>query len=179
MTISSIQLITTPNLQLNLTDIKIFGLDKMIITDIRFDWDKNLFTITLTGSNVTIEGLYTADGHVMVMPVKGRGKFSIVLKNGEYKVTSTTEIIEKNGVKYHRPTSCRLTYKFGGIDFNFENLFAGNDELSREINKFLNENWDLLLNDFGPGIADTISSIIRNIFEKFSDQVPIKNFFLE
>lgn len=48
-----------------------------------------------------------------------------------------------------------------------------------EVNKFLNNNWDILMIEFGPGIAEVISKIITDIFDNLAAAVPVKYVFLD
>ncbi|KAK9874603.1 hypothetical protein WA026_005435 [Henosepilachna vigintioctopunctata] len=176
MEISFIQLISTPTLGLNLTNVEIHGLDQARIERAKLNWKDNIFTIYLKSGNLTIEGDYVADGKVLVMPIKGNGRFKVFLKNGDFEAANIAEMLEIKGEKFFKLTDTRLNYKFERVEFQFDNLFDGNKELGDQVNKFLNENWDILLTDFGPGISATISSIIRDIFMKLST-ISVKSAF--
>ncbi|KAL3278468.1 hypothetical protein HHI36_013787 [Cryptolaemus montrouzieri] len=173
------RMISTPTLQLNLTDVKVYGLEKMKVLENKFDWDKSLFAITLKGENITVTGQYSIDGNVLVMPIKGEGPFSVLLDNGVYKVRCVVPTIQKDdGLLYFSLTDIEANYVFKRIVFNFENLFEGNEELGKQTNEFLNENWDLLVSDFGPGIANIIASMIKKVSDGITQVVPIQDFFI-
>ncbi|KAK9874612.1 hypothetical protein WA026_005442 [Henosepilachna vigintioctopunctata] len=179
MEIPFLQLISTPNLQLNFTNIKVHGLDHLQMVDIRIYWDKNMYTTIFTSDNITIEGDYVARGQVMIMPIKGNGHFTMMMNGATFKATVVSGNIDRNGVKYFHLDDFKLDYNIKKLSFNFENLFEGNKELGDQLNKFLNDNWDLILTDFGPGISNTVSGIIRNIYQQVGEEVPVKYFFKE
>ncbi|KAK9874609.1 hypothetical protein WA026_005440 [Henosepilachna vigintioctopunctata] len=177
MEISSVELISTPNLSVNLTNVKIRGLENMKLQKAKLLIEKSRYTHWLKGENIIVEGEYEANGQVMIMPIKGKGHFTTNLKNGIYEVTSITETYEKDGELHLKIVRSSIKYSFERITFNFENLFDGNKELGDKVNEFLNENWDILLVDFGPGISDTILKIYRSIFDAICLQIPMKYFF--
>ncbi|KAK9874610.1 hypothetical protein WA026_005441 [Henosepilachna vigintioctopunctata] len=179
MEIPFLQLISTPNLQLNFTNIKVHGLEHLRMVDLRIFWDKNMYTSIFTADNITIEGNYVARGQVMIMPIRGNGHFTMMMNDATFKTTVMSGQIERNGEKYYHLDDFRLDYNIKKLSFNFENLFEGNKELGDQLNKFLNDNWDLILTDFGPGIAKTVSDIIRNIYEQVGKEVPSKYFIKE
>ncbi|KAK9874607.1 hypothetical protein WA026_005438 [Henosepilachna vigintioctopunctata] len=179
MEIPFVQLISSPTLNINITKVKVHGLDKLKLVDIKLIIDKGLYTHIFKGESVVIEGEYTADGHILVMPVKGHGHFKMNLKNGVYKATNLLDTYEKDNEEWWKVRESKLDYAFDKIEFDLDNLFEGNKDLGATINKFLNENWDLLVVDFGPGIAKTISNLYKNIFDQFCAQIPAKNFFLD
>ncbi|KAK9874602.1 hypothetical protein WA026_005434 [Henosepilachna vigintioctopunctata] len=174
-----LQLVETPTLNLHLSDIKIYGLDEMKIRDVRLFKNYGGFSAMLEGKNLTIEGQYSVNGKILVLPIKGNGPFSLYLKNGLYKAIVTAEAYEKNGKKYFRSTGDKLEYSVENITFDLDNLFDGNKQLGDEMNRFLNENWDLLLTDFGPGIAKIVSSMHRKMFDAFTSEYAIYEIFLE
>ncbi|KAK9874604.1 hypothetical protein WA026_005436 [Henosepilachna vigintioctopunctata] len=179
MEISFIELISTPSLGLNLTNVKLYGLGEVRLEDLKFSWEENWWTLYLKSDNITIEGDYAVDGKVLIMPIKGNGRFNVLLKNGRFSASSNVRIVEMNGEKYFKPLNMSMEYKFDKVEFNFDNLFDGNKELGDQVNRFLNENWSPLLKDFGPGIASTIAAIIKDIFQKFSAKISLKGYFLD
>ncbi|KAK9874597.1 hypothetical protein WA026_005431 [Henosepilachna vigintioctopunctata] len=173
-----LQLISTPTLNLNLSSLKIHGLEDMIIKDVRLLENFGGVSLKLGGKNMTVEGNYNIDGKVLILPIRGNGHFSIYLKNGIYSPTVTTELQEKNGKKHYKSTGSKLNYSLEKITFDLENLFDGNEQLGDEMNKFLNENWDVLAKDFGPGIANIVSALHRRIFDEFTSEIPISDLLL-
>lgn len=55
---------------------------------------------------------------------------------------------------------------------NFTNLFNGNDQLAKNMNKFINENWREILDDLKETIVDAFGSvfikIINHVLNTFS-----------
>ncbi|XP_045466498.1 circadian clock-controlled protein daywake-like [Harmonia axyridis] len=177
--IKHVQLVSTPLLSLNLTGLKIFGLEKLKIVDIEVDLKRRMFRTTLSGANITVAGKYSVNGQILVLPIKSKGHFSVYLKNGIYIATKIDYIVERNGEKYYNPVFDPMDYHLEKVVFDIENLFGGNKELGASVNEFLNNNWDILMIEFGPEIAKIISKIITDIFDNLAAVVPVKYVFLD
>ncbi|XP_044755979.1 protein takeout-like [Coccinella septempunctata] len=178
LVIPFMSLISTPTLQLNLTNIQVHGLDKMRIIGERVDLVKNVYMVNLKGDNITVVGDYSAEGRILVMPLNGKGRFKLYFKNGRYRSTSFVRVIEKDGDKYFKPEDSRLEARFELMTFDLDNLFDGNKQLGDQVNAFLNENWESLVKDFGPTVEDAVAKIIKDIFVDLASVVPIKNMFI-
>ncbi|XP_044756957.1 protein takeout-like [Coccinella septempunctata] len=177
--IHHVQLVSDPSLSLNLTDLKIYGLENMKIIDIEVDLKRRMFRTTLSGENITVIGEYSVNGRILVLPIIAKGFFSTYLKNGIYIATKIDYIVEKNGEKYYNPVFDPMDYHLEKVVFHIEDLFGDNKELGEEVNKFLNNNWDILMIEFGPEIAKIISKIITDIFDNLASVVPVKYVFLD
>lgn len=46
-----------------------------------------------------------------------------------------------------------------------------------QMNTFLNENWQEVLKEFTPAVAETVSQIIYLIVDSIADKVPYDDFF--
>ncbi|KAK9874596.1 hypothetical protein WA026_005430 [Henosepilachna vigintioctopunctata] len=173
------QLISTPTLGLNMTNVKIHNLGNMKLSHVKFNWQTNIFAFDLRCKSIKIEGEYSVNGKIMVLPMKGNGPFEIYLNDGMYNLTISGTISKRNGDKYFHIEETRMNYHFDNVKFQFNNLFDGNKQLGDEMNKFLNENWEPLLADFGPGISKTISSIIAGFMQVLLNQIPHSEIFLD
>ncbi|KAL3283518.1 hypothetical protein HHI36_006657 [Cryptolaemus montrouzieri] len=176
--LSFVQMINTQQLQVNISNIEVHGLSDMKIFDVKAEPLKGMFQVFLTDENVTICGQYRAHGRVLVLPVDGDGNFSMYLKNGVYNETVLSRIVKRNGDDYLKRIDTLLQAHFEKVEFNFQNLFGDNKQLGDQVNTFLNENWEILLNDYGPGIERMLRNYLGKHYDSLVDQVPMKDFFL-
>lgn len=58
-----------------------------------------------------------------------------------------------------------------------DGLFNGNKALSDNMNLFLNENWQIILQELKPAVRTTLSQIIASIFNSVFDKVPYQELF--
>ncbi|GLV31066.1 uncharacterized protein CBL_12139 [Carabus blaptoides fortunei] len=163
----------SPNFHMSLKNVDIFGFEGTNITraDIKTLDNGYQFTLDIDIANLELHSIYTTKGKILILPIEGEGP--CVLKiNGQYNYTVTLERYQKKGVSYFKVGDNHITYTLSGLTFKLDNLFGGNAKLGEEMNKFLNENWRDLREDFHPTIAKTISSIIEQILSDFLTLIP-------
>ncbi|KAK9874758.1 hypothetical protein WA026_005568 [Henosepilachna vigintioctopunctata] len=174
-----VRLLESPSMALNLTNLKVYGLEELKIIDIEVDLKRRMFKTTLSGQNVTVVGEYSVDGKILIMPIKTKGLFSMYLKNGVYIATKIDHIEHKSDDIYYRPVFDPLEYNFEKVEFRLDSLFGQNEDIGNQVNKYLNNNWENLMAEFGPQIARILSKIITDIFDNLAAVVPVKYIFLD
>ncbi|PSN50409.1 hypothetical protein C0J52_08563 [Blattella germanica] len=75
--------------------------------------------------------------------------------------------------------ACRYTVKGRVLLFPIVGNGPANITLSSSMNKFLDENWRIIVKDIGPYIADAIGQAIKQIISSIASLVPYKFIFLE
>ncbi|KAJ3618150.1 hypothetical protein MTP99_006176 [Tenebrio molitor] len=123
-----------------------------------FDFEKKTLEILGYCPEVTKKCRYELDGKVMLMPVKGKGDSTIVLKNLGVAASLNFEEIKKGGKTFMKMVSCRVMMEPEMVSYNFGNLFNGDKQLGDNLNRMLNENWKEVLDD--------VKKDYNNIFEK-------------
>lgn len=58
-----------------------------------------------------------------------------------------------------------------------ENLFNGNKALGDNMNLFLNENWEIILQELKPAIRETLSQILSGIINNVFSKIPYAEYF--
>ncbi|PSN34090.1 hypothetical protein C0J52_12945 [Blattella germanica] len=89
------------------------------------------------------------------------------------------DLVKKKDDKvYMVPKNPHFEFKAKKLTIRLENLFNGDKFLGDNMNTFLNENWEDILKDVGPVIAEAIgqfiNQILTNVFSivTFSDAIP-------
>lgn len=59
-----------------------------------------------------------------------------------------------------------------------ENLFNGDKALGESMNKFLNENWEVIFDEMKPVIDEAIGEIVKNIINNVFAKIPYKDLFI-
>lgn len=65
-----------------------------------------------------------------------------------------------------------VKYKVGSANFKFDNLF-GDKAINDNLNKILNENWQVVANDVGEAIPVTMDRVFRSIALGVFDKIAV------
>lgn len=66
---------------------------------------------------------------------------------------------------------CRLYINFG-------NLFKGDKALGDNTNKFLNENWEDILNELKVNLYDAFGQVVESLINSAFSKIPYKDLFI-
>lgn len=172
---------TNFNLKSSLKDVDVRGLvefTKVLRVATKFDKKFGLKTETQT-ENLEISGDYTMNGQILVLPIRGIGKTNITLTDVTTLVDIRGDYIMKDGDTYIDVTSLKIKLKPKRARFYFENIFNGDKVLSETINKFMDENWEVVANTLLPDyeilLGERFKAVSNNIFRN----VPMKMIFPE
>ncbi|XP_023950165.2 circadian clock-controlled protein daywake [Bicyclus anynana] len=124
--------------------------------------------------NLLIKGKYKSKGQLLMFAIDAEGDSTIKCK--DLKMTATFELVpitKSDGKQYMKIQDFNSTHDFEGkVNFHLTNLFPGNPEMSEFVLKFLNENWRLVVEEFGgPFIEFGVKSVLNNV-ERIFDQIP-------
>lgn len=92
--------------------------------------------------------------------------FNFVSDNVKINGTWRFKIIQKKGKDHIQIDTSDLQVYIEKLSVNFDNLFRGNPEITRNVNNAINENTDILYNDFKPLLQKTLSSILNQYFNR-------------
>lgn len=89
--------------------------------------------------------------------------------------------IDKDGKGDHFKVDFLQTeFNIGGAKIHLDNLFNGRDEeLSRSMNEFINENWRMVAAEVRPNLEKIIGDILHDVADKFFSAFPISKLFTE
>lgn len=128
---------------------------------------------------MSLEGDYTMNGKVLLLPIRGSGKAKINFYGWDSDWKIKTKAVEKNGKRYLTVDDSLLKFKVSHITMNFENLFNGDQKLSETMNAFLNDNWNEILTELRPSLQETISQILISIISGTFAKIPYNEIFSE
>ena len=86
---------------------------------------------------------------------------------------------EKNGRQYYNVIKQQLTTSPRAIDFEFENLFDGDQESAGRFNKILKENVLEVYEDVKSGYDEAFGRMFAFVFDRFLTRVPVVYLFGE
>jgi len=83
-------------------------------------------------------------------------------------------VSKKNGEKHYKVELMQIEFNIGAAKVQLDNLFEnGDEELSKSMNQFINENWRMVTAELRPTLEKTISGIFLEVADKFFDAYPI------
>lgn len=88
--------------------------------------------------------------------------------------------VDKDGRDHFKVDFLQTEFNIGGAKVHLENLFNGRDEeLSRSMNEFINENWRMVAAEVRPNLEKIIGDILHDVTDKFFTAFPISQLFRE
>ncbi|KAJ1519076.1 hypothetical protein ONE63_011318 [Megalurothrips usitatus] len=166
---------------LHFKDLNIYGFKNGRVPAVKYE---NAVNVVGTGGRIstpdgiTLKGNYKIDGKVLVLPIKGEGKCELSLANVTAEVEIVGKQLTKNGQIYVEVMDFKFTFNTTRLKSKFENLFNGNKELSAQMNVFLNENWNDILQELKPAVQDAFGSAFHEITNRIFAKVPFDSLFL-
>lgn len=164
---------------LHFKDLNIYGFKNGRVPAVKADVDNFKINVSLAAPDgITLKGNYKIDGKVLVLPIKGEGKCELSLANVTAEVEIVGKQLTKNGQIYVEVMDFKFTFNTTRLKSKFENLFNGNKELSAQMNVFLNENWNDILQELKPAVQDAFGSAFHEITNRIFAKVPFDSLFL-
>lgn len=127
---------------------------------------------------IILKGDYKINGRVLVLPIQGDGKATLVFDNFDIAVKLKPKIIVKKGKEYIQTDYFKLDFDTENMQIQLTNLFNGDKALGDNMNLFLNENWKDILKELKPAISYAIEEIIKSIVNRIFNKVPYYELFL-
>lgn len=132
-----------------------------------------------TVPKITINGKYKINGRVLVLPIQGDGKANLVFDNVNLIVRYKPRIVEKKGKTYIQTDKFVLDFNTTRLHIKLDNLFNGDKALGDNMNLFLNENWQDILNELKPSVKFAIEELFKGIINRIFLRIPYNDIFIE
>lgn len=144
------------------------------------DPDKNQHEVFGRVPKLSLHGDYKVNGRVLILPIQGDGKASLVFENVNMSAKFKPIFIEKKGKQYLQAgSSFKLDFDMENMQIKLTNLFNGDKALGDNMNVFLNENWRDILKELKPAISYAIEEVFKSIVNRIFNKVPYYEMFLE
>uniref|UniRef100_A0A6P7GZ62 Protein takeout-like n=1 Tax=Diabrotica virgifera virgifera TaxID=50390 RepID=A0A6P7GZ62_DIAVI len=156
----------------SMKDIKLYGINAFIVKQLKIDLDKSYIEIKVVIPHIRTEGEYNVNGKLLILTLDGSGPGQINITNLEISLIGHGKKEMKNGKTFLKIKSMDITSKIGKVILELKNLFKGNPELTDNSNKLLNDNQEILVEQFAPVVVDImkkfLSEKISYVFNKYS-----------
>ncbi|XP_022216014.1 protein takeout [Drosophila obscura] len=163
------------NLKLNFKDVNVEGLSGVQFDNaVGFGADPGTSKFEMYGSipKIVLRGKYTADGRILILPIRGDGDADITLHSPKFSVKFKPGTQVRDGRTYLTVDKLKVLVEPQRMNIKLTNLFNGDQALGANLNQFLNENWvevwSELQSSIHLAIAEIMKSILSNLFKRFA-----------
>nr|CAD7600937.1 unnamed protein product [Timema genevievae] len=160
----------------------VLGINTVEVDEVMIDLKSGHVEYHLLFPRIEIECDYDVKGKILLLPISGHGSGNITITNVKVKYVYTLKINQRDdGKNYTTPVNPTLDFELingGRVYITLSNLFNGDKLLGDNMNQVLNENWEALVKDVGPALAEAIGEAFRQILAGIFDLVSIEEAFI-
>ncbi|XP_077289407.1 uncharacterized protein LOC143913463 [Arctopsyche grandis] len=169
----------TVGLEINVKNISVYGCSDFDLRNLYVNFDKDTVNFDLKLKDLMINGLYNVDGRILLLPIKGNGKFVGNFSNSVGYVRMDSQIVKRDGHEYIQINAMKVKMEIGKGNLQLYNLFGGDRSLGAVINNVINENFDLLSKEFIPPLEKELSRLMLRLANNIVSQFTYKQLFPE
>ncbi|KAI5633349.1 hypothetical protein NE865_13958 [Phthorimaea operculella] len=163
-------------LKLEFRKTTVKGLRNCVVMSIK---QRNVTQTLEIKCSLVLVGEYTIGGKLLILPVEGDGKYKIKIRDLLVRVTYDLISRTADSKKYWSLINWSLTSELKtGAEFQFQNLFNGNKQLSDSVHEFANSNSKEIFAEVAPPIVKAIVARIVDEVKKLFDKVPVSDLIL-
>ncbi|KAH8384111.1 hypothetical protein KR009_012173, partial [Drosophila setifemur] len=127
---------------------------------------------------LAVKGPYTVDGRVLILPIVGKGKAKILLKQSKIRALIKFRPVSKgDGQTFAEVVDVKVDIVPSHVSFFLEGLFGGNKELGDNMHALINENWPEIFGELKPGIGEAFGLIIKSLLARIFNKFPLEQLF--
>ncbi|GAB0098496.1 uncharacterized protein DMENIID0001_142370 [Sergentomyia squamirostris] len=158
---------TQNGLTITAKDIQSYGASDFTIKKIEVIEYGQHYKLQLVLPHLHAKGRYSIDGRVLLLPIKGAGKFTGNFTKSVADVTMILEPKEISGNDHIVLKKLQIRIRVGKGSLYLDNLFSGDKTLGDIINDTINQNFDIVSKDIIP----LIERALERHFKKTSNKI--------
>lgn len=93
--------------------------------------------------------------------------------------TLVSKTVTKQGKTYWEITDFLLTLDAEKVEYQFNDLFDGDELMGKQINLVLNDNWDKVFSDIKTSYSKSFGLVYKDLANRVFGQVALEDIFLE
>ncbi|XP_077298428.1 protein takeout-like [Arctopsyche grandis] len=158
-------------------NIKILGLTNSTL--LNYNADLKQYTLITDSFTPSLEFIsdYVMSGRILLLPIQGKGRCNFTMADLVVKHVLVGEPVTKKGQVYMKIRQYDIKLIPKKISFYFSNLFNGDKALGEQMNRFLNENSEIVFNELKPSYEQSFSLLFKDITNKIFTKVPMDHVF--
>ncbi|XP_059049445.1 uncharacterized protein LOC131844548 [Achroia grisella] len=144
------------------TEVTVKGPSSMRVKDIKVYSKKKMVVGKIYIPELRMKGNYALSGQLLMLPIKGDGKFTA--RYGDIDATVTIILGRQPRHNDVDALSCEdldVNFHIGYASMKLENLFGGDEELGNTMNMFLNENWEKLAEELKGPMEEALRDFLK------------------
>lgn len=164
-------------LDINLTNIQIYGPSTFKIRDLKIDPENVFITFKIDFDKLDFRGKYKINAQILLLNLVGEGDVTGSFFDYVSDCWLRSHKVVKNNSTYVNFEKMKFNIKINKARINLDNLFGGDPILGPASNHILNANSELLLDEIKPVLEDTLSDLFTNIANKITGQFTYDDLF--
>ncbi|XP_014272566.1 protein takeout [Halyomorpha halys] len=159
---------------LKFTNLNIHGLSRVVIDNVRTDYSTGYrydIDFHVTGK-LRISGDYVSNGKVLVIPIRGEGKSNMTFDNFSGRITMRGQEVSKDGERFIQIYKTDIIIETTRLYLSFRRPHQ--ETISTILNRFMNDNWQQILNDMKPAISQSFGANIQQVANKVFSKIPAR-----
>ncbi|XP_044752568.1 circadian clock-controlled protein daywake-like [Coccinella septempunctata] len=166
------------NFKAFLRNINVYGASNFEITKLKLNVDKFTYRVGVKIPSLMMNGDYDIDAKILVVPIKGSGKFRANATNCEGQAILKADVKpDENGIKRFKFTSFLFSINVGDYNIELDNLFNGDPTLSQAALDVLHQNKQEFIAASLPFINAKASEIFLEIANSITNTVDYDEIF--
>ncbi|KAI4485988.1 hypothetical protein M0804_006477 [Polistes exclamans] len=180
--LNEIRLLRGPNtarLDINLTDIQVWGPSKFVVRDLKVNTDDLIFTFKVAFPSLTFKGKYQIDAKLLLLELSGQGDLEGSFNNYDSDIFMKAQKITRNNNVYLHYENMKINIRIGDAKVVLKNLFNGDRLLGQISNDIINSNSELFIEEIKPELEKSLSAVLTNIANKIVENFTYEELFPE
>lgn len=172
------QVFSSEALSFNLTNINVYGVDKLQI--LRIDSKPNSFQFLIEAflPNVTALCEYSGRGQILPgLPLDGEGPAKIEAYNTTVLMKLNYTLYRSKGQEHIRIRKYDLKASPDDLHIKFDNLSNGDEKIGERMNTFFNRSWPMAIGMLQPTVNAAISKILKRLVPIITRNIALKDIF--
>ncbi|BES95609.1 Hypothetical protein NTJ_08418 [Nesidiocoris tenuis] len=157
----------------------LYGLPTTEFIQADVDWDKKSCTWGFHVNEINVKGKYNVSGQVLLLPITGSGNAEFNLYDINFKYIYEWEENKIANWTYINVTKSEFPLEVKNMTIKLENLFNGDKLLGENMNRFINDNWAVILKDIKPALSEALASLTTSVLTNMAKVVPFDLMFPE
>ncbi|XP_006620996.1 protein takeout isoform X1 [Apis laboriosa] len=164
-------------LDVNLTDLRVFGPSTFKVRDLKADVENVVFTFKVNFEKLHFQGKYQIDARVLLLKLTGEGNITGTFTDYDSDVVLRARKVYRDNDIYLNFERMKVKIRIGKAHLHLSNLFGGDTVLAAATHDLLNNNNALFLDEITPVLETSLADLFTNVANKITKSFTYKELF--